>query len=484
LKSLARFLSKEKSLLWIIAIAAVLRLLFVFVGGRFYYGRPDYFIQGDTNSWFQAFFNLINHGTFTVNPNIEAAKFFRPPGYSFLFGIFYLITFKNYVLAWKLLVALQVIMDIVSLFLIARISEAVMKNNSAEKIKFFSNLSALLYALYPTAIVFMPLLQAETPSVFFLLLGIWFAFKPRNFRNAFFSGAFAGVATLFRLQCAFSIPFILLAFLSRDVVKNFEKMKHALIFCLAVALTYGFWPARNYLFHGKILFSQEIHVGGHWSDDFIAFLDFSHSISTDHTPVYMSILKNEKVHWPAAAYLDPGDSVLLDSAVMMCRTCSNSFALWKFGEHLTTENKLLEHPCDSGITAIFNSLTVKQKTKNTFHYWIIIPLQNLEKCFFKINLYGNKPWMVKAFGNILFIIRSLLVVLGLTGIYLAFKKSLLQRKFLLLVSGYMISWYLFISIIHRNIEMRYLLHTDVVLLIPAAFAIMVLFFNRYLKQNG
>jgi len=169
LKSFSRFLSKEKSLSWIILIAAVIRLLFVFIGGRFYYGHADYFIQGDTTSWFDAFINLVEHGTFTVNAKIENAKFFRPPGYSFLFGIFYLLSFKNYVLAWKLLVAAQVVMDSACVSLIAKISKSVMVNNTEERRNIFSSLSALLYALYPFAIVFMPLLQAESPSIFFFI---------------------------------------------------------------------------------------------------------------------------------------------------------------------------------------------------------------------------------------------------------------------------------------------------------------------------
>jgi len=482
LKSITHFLTKEKSLAWIILIAAFVRILFVFVGGRYYYGHPDYFIQGDTSSWFQAFINLLEHGTFTVNPKIEAAKFFRPPGYSFLFGIFYILSFKNYVLAWKLLVGAQVIMDVVSVFLIAEISKSVMLKGSNEKRNFFSNLSALLYALYPTAIVFMPLLQAETSSIFFLLLSVWFAFKSTSARNAFFSGTFVGIATLIRLQCAFAIPFIMLAFIYPHAGKVLSKIKYAMIFCLAVGLTYGLWPARNYLLHDRIIFSQDIHVGGHWSEDYISFLDFTHSISTDHTPYYWSILKNEKVNWPPAAYIDPGDSLLLDSVVTMCRTCSNGFAYWKFGEHLVSEIALPGKPCDLEIAAIFNALTEKQKSKNPFHYWVTIPLDNLGKCFFKLSLYGDKPVMLKIFSSVLFMIRSLLVILGMIGIFLAYKKSLLGRKFLVFVFGYMISWYLYISIIHRNIEMRYLLHNDMILLIPAAFTIMILFFNRYLKQ--
>jgi hypothetical protein len=482
LKSVAHFLSKEKSLAWIVILASVIRLLFVFVGGKFYYGRSDYFIQGDTYFWFQAFINLVEHGTFTVNTAIETGKFFRPPGYSFLFGIFYLLTFKNYILAWKLLVTLQVAMDVTSVFLIARISKAVMKSGSPEKKNFFSNLAALLYTLYPTAIVFVPLLQAEISSVFFLLVSTWYAFKPPSVRNAFASGAFAGIATLCRLQCAFALPFIMLAFIYRQADKISGKVKQALLFSIGVAITYGLWPARNYFFQNKLVFSQEINIGAHWSDDFLSFLDYTHSISTDHTPFYWSILKNEKVNWPAAAYIDPGDSLLLDSVVTMCRNCSNSFAYWKFGEHLVPKVELPEHSCETRITSIFNSLTEKQKTKNAFHYWIVIPLLNLEKCFFKMSLYGDKPLSVKILSSILFMIRTILVLLGLAGIFMAYKKKMLAKKFLVFAFGYMISWYLYISIVHRNIEMRYLLHTDIILLIPAAFAIMTMFFNKYLQQ--
>jgi len=450
--------------------------------------------MSDSSVWFKAFINLVEHGTFTTNADLEVGKFFRPPGYSFLFGIFYLATFKNYVLAWELLVAAQVLMDIASVFLIAGISKSIMKNGSAGKRNFFSNLSALLYAVYPTAIVFMPLLQAESSSVFFLLLSLWFAFRPvaqetakipaASLRNAFYSGAFAGIATLIRLQCAFGIPFIMLAFIYPHAAKITTKVKYAFMFCLAVGITYGLWPMRNYLLHDRVLFSQDIGIGAHWSEDFLSFLDFTHSISTDHTPFYWSILKNEKVNWPSAAYIDPEDSLLLDSVVTMCRTCSNGFAYWRFGERLVPKLELHDKPCNSEVAGIFNSLTEKQKTKNAFHYWFMIPLQNLEKCFFKLTLYGNKPLMLKIFSSVLFIIRSLLVVLGLTGIFLAYKRGLLNKKFLVLVFGYMITWYLYISIVHRNIEMRYLLHTDVILLIPAAFAIMQLLFNKYLKQYG
>ena len=297
MKSLTLFLSKEKSLAWIVILGVLLRLVFVFAGGRIYYGHADYFIQGDTSSWFQAFINLCEHGTFTVNETIEAGKFFRPPGYSFLFGIFYLITFKNYVLAWKLLVGAQVIMDVASIFLISRIANCVVQNSSPEKKNTFSNLSALLYATYPFVIVWAPVLYAETSSIFFILLSIYFAFQKLTLRSAFLSGLFGGIATLIRLQCAFCVLFITLVFFLSDEKAAREKMRHALVFGFAILLSYGLWPARNIFLQHRVLFSQDLNMGRHWSRDFMSFLDFTHSISTDHTPYYREILENKKVQF-------------------------------------------------------------------------------------------------------------------------------------------------------------------------------------------
>src|ERR1043165_5388628 len=101
------FLFRKNSIFLILVIGAVLRILFVFIGGEIYYGRADFFIQGDTRSWFDAFIILCERGVFTINPAIESGKYFRPPGYSFLFGFCYLIALKNFLLASRLLVCLQ-----------------------------------------------------------------------------------------------------------------------------------------------------------------------------------------------------------------------------------------------------------------------------------------------------------------------------------------------------------------------------------------
>ena len=482
MNSIRVFLSKEKSIGWILVFGAVLRLLFLFLGGAIYYGRADYFAQGDTSSWFQSFINLYQHGTFTVDLAVDAGKYFRPPGYSFLYGIFYLLSFENEALAWKLLVGAQVLMDVASIYFISKITGNTVKNSANQEKALLANCAALLYAAYPFVITWAPVLYAETSSIFFLLLSVHFAFGKVNYRSAFLSGIFGGIATLIRLQCAFGILFIAATFFFTDNKTIYRNIRYVSVFCFALLITYGLWPARNYFLHGRVLFSQDLNMGKHWSPGFMSFLDFAHSISTDHTTYYFQILKNEKVDWPRAAYLEPGDSALLDSAVNMCRTCSNGFAYWKWGERISPALELHSPGCDSTLGIIFHTLYERQKSKNAFHYWVTIPTKNLEKCFFKISLKADKGTVIGLIANLLFIFRSVLLLTGLLGLYLAFRNDIFQRKLLVFISCYMATWYFYLSVFYRNMEMRYLLHTDILLLIPAAYALILIFFSK--RQQG
>ncbi len=475
----ARFLTREKSIFHILIIGTVIRLLFVFVLGKIYYGKPDFFFQNDTSLWFDAFTNLWEKGTFTTNIANEAGKFFRPPGYSFLFGIFYLITFKNLLLASKLLVAVQIVMDIASIYLVSKIAGQVVRNSSEEKKRLFSNVSGLLYAIYPFAVVWTPVLYAETPSVFFVLLSIYFMFKPTTGRTIFLSGMFAGIATLLRLQCAFCIPFIALGFLYSNEFFLKKKIKLSMLFLFGVLVTYGLWPARNIFLQHRVLFSQDLmNVGNVWSIDFLSFIKFSHSVTTDITPEYYQILGNKKVIWPKQAYLDPGDSILLDSVVQLCRTCGTGFSFWGVSEGIRKHPVLPAENCDTQIDKIFTSLYLKQKSNNAFNYWVNVPLGNLKKCFFKFSLYGNKSKFVKLVSSSLFLFRTLFIFFGLWGILLAIRKRFFNPGFIILVSFFMLTWYLYLSFFWRNIEIRFLLQCDILLLIPAAYLLMQLFFKK------
>lgn len=463
-------LSSSKAFFYILLLGIILRLFFVFFGGKIYYGKADYFTQGDTPTWFYSFVNLVNSGTYTIDPATDNAKFFRPPGYSFLFGIFYLLTFKNYLLASKLLVILQVLMDIFNIWLVQQIAFLSLREKKERKKIIFANSAALLFAVYPFVIVWAPVLYAETASLFFLLLSVFFSLRPVSGKNSLLSGIFGGIATLIRLQCIFALQILCFTFLFRntDIKKKIRVMT---FFGFGVLITYGLWPARNYFLHDRIVFSQDLNIGNFWSKDYMAFMDYVYAVRTDHYPVYQELIRGEKVNWPEASYLNKKDSILLDSVSNLCYTCGTGFSYFMVNEGVRAKTVDPTVNCDSTIATIFNELKTEQENQNAFHYWLTVPLGNLQKCFFKFSLYGNKSRIVKLLSSMLFIFRTLFIFLGFYGIYLGIKNKFFSSGFSFFILSYPIVWYLYLSFFYRNMEMRYLLHTDVLLLIPAAYVI-------------
>jgi hypothetical protein len=259
-----------------------------------------------------------------------------------------------------------------------------------------------------------------------------------------------------------------------------RKIRLLLFFGFGILITYGLWPARNIFLQHKFIFTQSTDGIGHvWSIDFLSFINFSNSVSTDFIPVYKEIIQDKKVvDWPKQAYLDRQDSVLLDSAVQLCRTCGTGFSFWQVFEGLREQPVRPSENCDTVIHNIFTSLYLKQKSRNIFNYWITVPLGNLRKCFFKLNLYENKSEWVKLISSSLFILRSISILMGLLGLFLAWRNRFLSLRFLFLAFCFMIGWYFYLSFYLRNIEIRYLLQCDILLLIPAAYLITQLLFNK------
>src|SRR6187399_1260741 len=114
---------------WILLFGLLLRVLFILKGGAIYYGKENFWLMGgDTFGWLNSILNLINHGIYTADLAIENAKFFRPPGYSFIMGIVYLLCGSNLDITYKVLLWLQTAFDIITIFLIYKIALAAIKN--------------------------------------------------------------------------------------------------------------------------------------------------------------------------------------------------------------------------------------------------------------------------------------------------------------------------------------------------------------------
>ena len=82
--------------------------------------------------------------------------------------------------------------------------------------------------------------------------------------------------------------------------------------------------------------------------------------------------------------------------------------------------------------------------------------------------------MVKAVSTILFSYRTIFIFLGLAGIYINKKRQMISNSFLISILLYFILWYSVICFSYRNMEMRYLLMNDILLLIPAGITLIAI----------
>jgi hypothetical protein len=461
----------------IVLLGLMLRIAFMIWGAPIYYGTPEYAAKGgDTHAWVVSMQNLVHTGTYTADTNYDDGKFFRPPGYSFFLLPFYFLSGFNLKLMYLLAQIFQVLLDTISVLLIYRI----IKNaNGDEKIAL---LGSFLYCIYPFSIVWSPYLYAESPSVFFLLLSTYMITKEPGKRNYILSGIALGFAVLLRVQIIFAVPAIAIYLIIKN--KSFIKLfaTPALFFFIAFGITYGSWPLRN-LCYGKFIPAEELQNDKHFSADFIAYMFYIWSVKTDHNPQFEQIINGQKVEWPEASYLHPEDSATLARMAVLCNTCGRGFSHFKASAGKIDKPIIEDNDCTKEIAATFNRLRREQIQENKFHFYIAVPLSNLKKALFKFSLYGEKSFLVKLVSTVLFTYRTLFIFLGLIGIWLNRKMKLMNQDFLTMILIYFTLWYLVICFGYRNMEIRYFLMNDVLLLIPASISIVFLLEKIGLKIN-
>jgi hypothetical protein len=150
----------------------------------------------------------------------------------------------------------------------------------------------------------------------------------------------------------------------------------------------------------------------------------------------------------------------------LCKNNSKGFSNWKgYWKN--------EVDVDSGVTIekLFNELRENQIKFNAWNFWWTVPLENLKKAIFKTDLQNNASGMNKL-ASMLFLYRTLLIFLGLFGTVYIFKS---ESKIWVLLFFFFALVYFTICFgtgaQMRNIEIRYFLQADVLLLFPASFTI-------------
>ncbi len=458
-------IKNNKALTLTLIVGLVLRFLFILIGAEYYFNRENIFVDGDTATWAKSIQNFIEHGVYSLNLNHEYGYFGRTPGYSFFIGIFYLLTGKDWNAAYPLIAWTQVFLDVIAIWFIYKIGLKLFNGNAKSAV-----IPALLYATYPFIIVWNPVVYSESLSIFFLILGVYFFIYEEKKFNYFFAGIFISLSVLCRPQILVLIGISGLIILFKNKRDITALLKKSLQFGLAVILIYGSWPMRNYINYGKIELTHDLRGFEVWGTDALAFREYIYSVKTEWEPQFSSILHNETVTFPKEAYLSKEDSLKLERAVYLSKNCGSGFSHWRgyWKEPVTVGN------CNEEIKRLYDELRLNQAKNNPLNYYVILPLQNLKKAILKMKLYDTKSTGRKI-ASLLFIYRTLLIILGLLGIFLIFKENKKYSYFAWIILSYFLILYLLICAgtgpDFRNIEMRYFLPADVLLLITASVSL-------------
>jgi len=456
---------KITSLNIIISVGLLFRLVFSFVIARFYFNREFYWADGDTGYWIDAFVNLVEHGIYSTGLDREYGFCGRMPAYSFLIGPLYYLFGKDVEIASIAMGVLQIFLDTVNIFLFYKILF-----NITDDIR-TSLTGALLYAFYPFIVVWNPVAYSELPSIFFLFYGLFFLTdKSPSKLKYFFGGISMGISILMRPQL---LPFtgivgLMLLFKLYRAFNKKEEFYLLAIYSFGLLISYGTWPLRNYIFHDKIMLTQDLKGLSCWDVDIVAFREFTYSVKSEWEPQFSDLIQNKEVKFPLKNMTEE-DEVKLKEAIYMSQNCCYSFSFWVgyWKEKISPSHDT----CKFKVQAIFDELRMKQIERNPWDYYLFIPLQNLKKCFFKFNLYDTST-PVRKLSGLLFVYRTILIFIGLLFFISLFINSSNASYWMWVFVFYFLFLYITLSFgtssQMRNIEMRYLLPADIILLFPAA----------------
>jgi hypothetical protein len=437
------------------SLAIVLRALFFFFGAEIYYSTSTFYIGGDTGSFITPIKNLIENGIFSGNLNHPDAVFGRLPGYPFFLAPFYLL-FKDTLTFYMAVCWTQIILDAVSCCLLYKIVLKVFKQQR------MATIASLLYACYPFVIVWTPIVYAETLGILLMLSGVYLTVKD-NFKRPLVTGVCLALAFFVRPQLLFLLPAFAMALL---LVYRKQALYKIALMVLGFLLVYSPWPIRNYVNHGKFIPMRDITSMRSWQNDVLYFHKYINALQAGWEPQMTQLIQHGPIEFPEQAYITAEDSLLIEKAVHLSRTCSDGFASFM-------GKPPLKNNCTAETAALWQELLDRQISEDPVNYFVTVPLKGLKKGLFKISLVSNwkspdRASLETVLITLLFGYRSLLLLIGIAGIIIALRDRA-ATTLTTIVLVYFVSWYGWLCFVTRYLEMRYFLPADVLMLIPAAY---------------
>ncbi|MGI4759813.1 MAG: hypothetical protein ACRYF0_03840 [Janthinobacterium lividum] len=412
------------------------------------------------------------------------AAFGRLPGYPFFYGLHYLLA--GPVGASLAVACTQVLLDSCAVLLVFSILRRLMGPAcwAAKPEAWVPYAGALLYATYPFTIVWVPIIGTETLATFLVLAWLAWLLRPARTTGHLVGLGMLLAATFYvREYLGILVPIsgvYLLAVWPAAPARAGRGLVAAL---LLVGGTFGalyvLWPIRNYTVARRIILLKPVAAGyANYDVDMVSFRDWLLCWTPDEQAWLEKAATSRSVAFPVDIFASAQEVRQAQRATRLARDCGSSFLLNRmYSQHPlqptaaagapTTQAGAQQPNCNAEVAALFAQLKASYIARHPVRYWLDVPTQNLAKAFFKSTKSPATNQSVVPRGKMLllravFAWRSLLVVLGFAGLVRYYRRR--QMWPIALFAGFM---YLFICVLARKVEMRYLLQADAVLLVPA-----------------
>lgn len=459
---------RDKLFLGILLLGIIIRLAFLLVGAKLYYGPDRMFVNGDSFSYTLSFRNLLEHGIYSFNLQEPDAAFGRLPGYPFFYGLHYLLFGEQR--AALATACTQTLLDCLAIGLVFSIARRLAP--PADRLTPY--VAAALYALYPFVIVWTTILGTELLATFLALLWLYtlLAAGQRSGRLVLVGLV---IALLFYVReflgIMLPITWLYLLFSRRD--KWVAAVRNCVLVSVGFGLLYVAWPVRNYVFQHRVMLVKPERAGyTNYKTDMVGFLEWVHAWTNESSYWLEQVLHNPHPAFPAGIFASPQEQAQAQALAQQANECGSSFIVFRNGAPLPAYEHSTTSPtgaadCNEQVHAGFEQLRQSYRQRHPVSYYTKVPLENVGKVFFKSGTQsGDGTTKKQLLLGTLFGYRSLLLLLGVLGLLVYRRVPGVQPLlvFWVFIMVFM-CWYF------RQLEMRYLLQADVLLLLPAALLI-------------
>jgi hypothetical protein len=461
-------LYRDKLLLAILLLGILIRVAFLMVGAKAYYGPELEFSNGDSSSYMTSFQNLWQYGTYSHDLLEPDAAFGRLPGYPFFYGIHYLIFGPAH--AIQAVACTQTLLDCISILLVFLITYQL----SPKENRLAPYVAAAIYALYPFIIVWTTIIGTELLATFLTLLWLYTLLcTNRGWLTYVLVGIEISMLFYVREFMGILLPITCLYLLFSEGKAIGQALRTCLLVCFGFGMLYIWWPARNYAFQHRIVLVKPERAGYiNYKDDMMGFLNWVHSWSNESTYWLQQALNNPEPPFPKEIFASAQEQQQALALVKQANECGSSFYVYKHGTRppaplVEPNSSQPAADCNQQVKEGFDKLSHSFKARQPVAYYTRVPLQNVYKVFFKSGTQDSAGVSKKQLLiSLLFGYRTLLLVLGLVGLLIYRKNSGLYP-----IAMYWVFAMFFLCGYFRQLEMRYLLQADVLLLLPASLLI-------------